>query len=101
MVGSFLQSKVHQIIAIIDCVGSNTTASDMPILIWIPTISDNRRMCTVNWKEKLDPPYFLRKFFLPKLSVVVFAAFVIGQFQIRQVLIVGWGKESIDFETSG
>ncbi len=52
MVESFLQRKVYQIIAIVDSGGSNTTASYMPILIWIPTIFDNRRMCTVSWMKK-------------------------------------------------
>jgi hypothetical protein len=38
MVESFLQRKVYQIIAVMDSGGSNTTASNMPILIWIPKV---------------------------------------------------------------
>ncbi len=45
MVESFLQRKVYQIIAIMNSRGSNTTASYMPILIWIPTIFDNSPFC--------------------------------------------------------
>jgi hypothetical protein len=57
MVESFLQRKAYQIIAIMDSRGSNTTASYMPILIWIPTIVDNRRMCTVI-VSKIDYEFF-------------------------------------------
>jgi hypothetical protein len=35
MLESFLLRKVYQIIAVMDSGGSNTTASYMPILIWI------------------------------------------------------------------
>jgi hypothetical protein len=38
MVESFLLRKVYQIIAVTDSGGSNTTASYMPILIWIPKV---------------------------------------------------------------
>jgi hypothetical protein len=38
MVESFLLRKVYQIIAVMDSRGSNTTASNMPILIGIPKV---------------------------------------------------------------
>ncbi len=46
--GVFLQRKIYQIIAVMDSGGSNTTASNMPILIWIPKV----QTCTVNFKLK-------------------------------------------------
>jgi hypothetical protein len=48
MVVYFLQRKVYQIIAVMDSRGSNTTASNMPIFIWRPTIFDKRRKYTVS-----------------------------------------------------
>jgi hypothetical protein len=48
-VESFLQRKVYQIIAVMDSRGSNTTASNMPILIWIPKVQTFTVTCT-QWK---------------------------------------------------